>query len=211
MFKVSQPAGRHLNLQASNKQHDTQQNSKRKGAPTASRMHGIRNVHLVGSPAVANRPADAVLCLESRASICTRVYHPNMPDLARTFCAHIRPILIRDQCQLEAGWARATCSRMRLAFSLSRDLSRSNVRARSSLHSPNDAWTSITHDSPGIRQDWRGMSAAWSPFRQNGDSRLAATGRSGFRKQIDGIGWPRAILCIDTRDPRDDARVPRAG
>ena len=29
-------------------------------------------------------------------------------------------------------------------------------------------------------QDRRGMSAASSPFRQNGDSRLAATGRSGF-------------------------------
>jgi hypothetical protein len=40
-------------------------------------------------------------------------------------------------------------------------------------------------------QDRRGMSAASSPFRQNGVSRLAATGRSGFRQQIDGIGWPR--------------------
>jgi hypothetical protein len=57
----------------------------------------------------------------------------------------------------------------------------------------------------------RGMSAASSPFRQNGDSRLAATDRSGFREQIDGLGWPRANVCIDTRDPRDEARVPRAG
>ncbi len=55
------------------------------------------------------------------------------------------------------------------------------------------------------------MNAASSPFRQNGDSRLTATGRSGFRQQIDGIGWPRANRCIGTRDPRDEARFPRAG
>jgi hypothetical protein len=52
---------------------------------------------------------------------------------------------------------------------------------------------------------------ASSPCRQNGVSRLAATGRSGFRQQIEGLGWPRANLCIDTRDPRDEAPVPRAG
>jgi hypothetical protein len=60
-------------------------------------------------------------------------------------------------------------------------------------------------------QDRRGMNAASSPFRQNGVARLAATDRSGFREQIDGLGWPRANVCIDTRDPRDEARVPRAG
>jgi hypothetical protein len=59
--------------------------------------------------------------------------------------------------------------------------------------------------------DRRGMNAASSPFRQNGDSRLAATGRSGIRQQIDGLGWPRAIICISIRDPRDEARVLRAG
>jgi len=58
-------------------------------------------------------------------------------------------------------------------------------------------------------QDRRGMSAAYSPFRQNGASRLAAIGRSGFREQIDGLGWPRASLCINTGDPREEARVPR--
>ena len=71
---------------------------------------------------------------------------------------------------------------------ISPDFSRSNARGRSDLRSPHDAWTSQTHENPGIRQDRRGMSAASSPFRQNGDSRLAATGRSGFRKQIDGLG-----------------------
>ena len=69
---------------------------------------------------------------------------------------------------------------------MSGDFSRSNARGRSDLHSPNDAGTSQTHDRPGIRQDRRGMNAASSPFRQESDSRLAATGRSGFRQQIDG-------------------------
>jgi hypothetical protein len=82
---------------------------------------------------------------------------------------------------------------------------------RCDLHSPNDAWTSQTHGSPGMPQDRRGMNAASSPFRQNGVARLAATDRSGFRQQIDGIGWLRAIVCIRIRDLRDEARVPRAG
>ena len=56
-----------------------------------------------------------------------------------------------------------------------------------------------------------GVNAASPPFRQNGDSRLAATGRSGFRQQIDGLGWLRVILYIGIRDLRDEARVPRAG
>jgi hypothetical protein len=60
-------------------------------------------------------------------------------------------------------------------------------------------------------QDRRGINAASSRFRQNGDSRLAATDRSGFRRPIDGLGWLRAIICISIRDPRDEARVPRAG
>ena len=34
---------------------------------------------------------------KSPASTRTRVYHPNMPYLARTFCAHSRPIPRRDQ------------------------------------------------------------------------------------------------------------------
>ena len=47
------------------------------------------------------------------------------------------------------------------------------------------------------------MNAAPSPSRQNGVCSLASTDRSGFREQIDGIGSPRAISCIDTQDPRD--------
>ena len=63
---------------------------------------------------------------------------------------------------------------------MSGDFSRSNARGRSDLHSPNDAWTSQTHGTPGMLQDRRGMNAASSPFRQNGVARLAATDRSGF-------------------------------
>ncbi len=138
---------------------------------------------------------------KSRASPRKRVYDPNMPDVARTFCAQSKPIPTRDQCQLEVGWARVARA-VSLAPTMSGDFSRSNARGRSDLHSPNDAWTSLTHGRPGMLQDRRGMSAASSPFRQNGDSRLAATGRSGFRERIDGIGWPSATLCIDTRHPR---------
>ena len=134
----------------------------------------------------------------------------NMPDVARTFCAHSRPIPIRDQCQLEVGWARVARA-VSLAPTTSLHFSRSKSRGRSDLHSPDDAWTSQTHGSPGMLQYRRGMSAASSPFRQNGDSRLAATGRSGFREQIDGLGWPHASLCIYTGDPREEARVGRAG
>ncbi len=71
--------------------------------------------------------------------------------------------------------------------SYSLDFSRSDARERSDLHGPNDARTSQMHRSPGALQDRRGMSAALSPFRQKGDSRLAATGRSGFRQQIDPL------------------------
>ena len=87
----------------------------------ASRLHGIRNVQLAGSPAVANRPAEAARCLESCASTRTRVCRPNMPELARTFCAQIRPIPIRDQYQPHMGWARLARA-VRLAPTMSWDL-----------------------------------------------------------------------------------------
>ena len=133
-----------------------------------------------------------------------------MPDVAKTYCAHSRPIPIRDQCQLQVGWARLARA-VRIPPTMSWDFSRSNARGRSDLHSPNDAWTSQAHESPGMLQDRRGMSAASSPFRQDGVSRLAATCRSGIRQQIDGLGWPRETLCINTRDLRDNARVPPSG
>ncbi len=113
-----------------------------------------------------------------------------------------------DSLRLDGRDLLAPCC---LAPTMSGDLSRSNARGRSDLHSPNDAWTSLTHGRPGIRQDRRGMRAASSTFRQNGYSRLAATCRSGFRQQIDGLGCLHATLCIDTRDLRDEARDPRAG
>jgi hypothetical protein len=146
---------------------------------------------------------------KSRASTRTRVYDPNMPDAARTFCAQSKPLPIRDQFQLEVGWARLARAGS-LVPTTSLHFSRSKSRGRSDLHSPGDAWTFQAHVSPGMLPDRRGTSAASSPFRQNGDSRLAAIGRSGFREQIDGLGWPRGSLCIDTGDPREEARVGRA-
>ena len=146
---------------------------------------------------------------KSPASTRTRVCHPNMPDAARTFCAQSKPIPTRDQCRLQVGWARLARA-MRLAPATSLDFSRSNARGRSDLHSPKDAWTSQTHDLSGILQNQRGMNAASSPFRQNGDSRLAATGRAGFCEQIDGTGWPRATLIYaSTLEIRATRRVFR--
>jgi hypothetical protein len=134
----------------------------------------------------------------------------NMPDVAKAYCAHSRSIPIRDQCQLQVGWVRLARA-VRIAPTMSGDFSRSNARGRSDLHSPHDAWTSQTHARPGMLPDRRGMSAASSPFRQNGDSRRAATGRTAFRQQIDRLGWPRASINVNTRDPREEARVGRAG
>ena len=83
----------------------------------------------------------------------------------------------------------ATCSR-HAPRSHMPDFSRSNARGRGDLHSdlPKLRMDVPKHGRPGIRQDWRGMSAASSPFRQKGDSRLAATGRSGFRQRR-STGW----------------------
>jgi hypothetical protein len=144
---------------------------------------------------------------KSRASTRTRVYDPNMRDVARTYCAQRKPIPICDQCQLEVGWARVARA-VRLAPITSLHFSRSKSRGRSDLHSPDDAWTSQTHVSPGIRQDRRGMNAASSPFRQNGDSRLAAIGRSGFRQQIDGLAG-RVRTYASTLEIRAKRRVIR--
>jgi hypothetical protein len=58
------------------------------------------------------------------------------------FCAHSKPIPIRDQRELQVGWARLA---LRLAPpSTSLDFSRSNARGRSDLHSPKDVRTSQT-------------------------------------------------------------------
>ncbi len=174
----------------------------------AARMHVIRNMPLAGSPAVASRPAEAARCFEV---MCEHPYTPVTIRIWRERSAHMAgPYRYATSTSLRLD-GRDLLAPSRLAPTISLDFSRSNARGRSDLHSPNDAWMSQTHACPGILQDRRGMNAASSPFRQNGDSRLAATGRSGFREQIDGIGWPRANLCIETRDPRDDARVRRAG
>ena len=67
-----------------------------------------RVTRLAGSPAGANRPAEAVLCLESRARISGRALTiRNMKDSAIPFGGHSRPMPMRDQFQLAA--ARLRC------------------------------------------------------------------------------------------------------
>jgi hypothetical protein len=156
-------------------------------------------MQLACSQARPNRLAEAALCLESRASIWTRVYHPN--TRAMIFCASNRPTPIRNQCQFKVGWVRLVRV-MSLAPIISPDNLRSNARGRSDLHGAKDTWTSQTHDIPGIMQDRRGTNAASSPFRQNGVSSLAAIDRSAFRQQKRGP--------CDTMN-RHLRRVPRAG
>ena len=174
-------------------------------------MHGIMNVQLAGSPAVASGPAEAARCFEVACEPPDARLPSAICQMWRERPAHTAgpyQYATNASFKLDGRDLLAPCASLP---PLSLDFSRSNARGRSDLHSPNDAWTSLTHESPGMLQDRRGMSAASSPFRQNGDSRLAATCRSGFRRQIDGLGRPRATLCIETRDPRDNARVPRAG
>jgi hypothetical protein len=67
-----------------------------------------------------------------------------------------------------SGWARLARA-MRLAPTISLDFSRSNARDRSDLHSPNDAWTLRTPDSPQYcKIGAGGTNTASSTFRQNG-------------------------------------------
>ena len=86
---------------------------------------------LAGSPAGANRPAEAALCLESRARISGRALTiRNMPDSAIHFGAHSRPMLIRNECQLAA--ARLRCKPRSHAVD---GLAMSDATDRSPLHS----------------------------------------------------------------------------
>jgi hypothetical protein len=63
----------------------------------------------------------------------TRVYHRNMPDLARVFCVHRRPTAYtRPMQQLEVGWARLARA-MLFAPTISLDFSRLRG-GRSDLH-----------------------------------------------------------------------------
>jgi hypothetical protein len=76
--------------------------------------------------------------LDSRAGIRTRGYPSEYAGFGSYF--HGRPIRIRDQCQLEVGWARhaRVMEVMSLAPIILLDFSRSNARGRSDLHSPKD-------------------------------------------------------------------------
>jgi hypothetical protein len=153
-----------------------------------------------GSPAVASRPAEAALCLQSRVRISSRAYHPNMAALARTSCTQ------------------QALTNMRPAPSL-RLTGRDLIAPCASL--PSYRWTSRgrmrgvgatctapkTHGLPKrmpaeIRQDRCGTSAASSPFPPNGVARLGSPDGAVFRQQLEGVSWPRATFCIVDQDPR---------
>ncbi len=95
----------------------------------ASRMHGIRKMQRAGSPAVASRPAAA-----AGLSIWTRVYHPNMPDLAR-----IKLLSARYKYAADASLMLDGASAMRLAPTVYRWTSRGRMRGLgATCTAPND-------------------------------------------------------------------------
>ena len=114
---------------------------------------------------------------------------------------HSRPLQYATSASLRMT-GRDFARTMRLAPVISLDFSSSDVRGRSDLHSPKDAWTCQTHASPEIRQDRCGTNAASPPFPPNGNSRLAATDGAVFRQQLEGVSWPRATFCIVDQHPR---------
>ena len=104
------------------------------------------------------------------------------------FCAHSKPIPIRDQRELQVGWARLALA----PPSTSLDFSRSNARGRSDLHSPKDVRTSQTHVGPGILPVRRGKNAASTPLRPNGVVCLCGGySRLRSRQHSDGIAQAR--------------------
>jgi hypothetical protein len=60
-------------------------------------------------------------------------------------------------------------------------------------------------------QDRRRMNAASVAFPSERRLSPRSDRSLGIRQQIDGLGWRRETLCIGTRDPRDEARVPPSG
>ena len=133
--------------------------------------------------------------LDSRAGIRTRGYPSEYAGFGNYF--HGRPIPIRDQCQLEFGWARHARVMEVMSLAISLDFSRSNARGRSDLHSL-EAWTSQTHDSPGILQGRRSANAASSAFRLLGVSQTCPEGErrcwppaaaEGINAHATGMRW----------------------
>ena len=95
------------------------------------------------------------ICAPSHVRASRRTFSdtfgPSRTDFASILRAHTRPLPIRDQCRLEIRWARRARV-VSLAPIISLDLSRSDARGRSDLHSSKDAWTSRMHIRPGILQ-----------------------------------------------------------
>jgi hypothetical protein len=73
----------------------------------ASRMHIMRSMQLACAQASPNLLAKAVLCLEPRASIGTRAYHPTEHAGAKEYgCTHSKWTSVHDLRQHEVAWAR---------------------------------------------------------------------------------------------------------
>jgi hypothetical protein len=71
-----------------------------------------------------------------------------MPDVAKASCARSRPIPIRDQCQLEVGWARLDRA-MRLASTTSLDSSTTSLDSRGRMRGVGATCTApTTHGRP---------------------------------------------------------------
>ena len=129
-------------------------------------MHVIRNMQLASSPAVADRPAEAALCLEVTCE------HPDA-RLPSEYAGFGENFLRTQQAHTNTrptpalSWMGATCSRHEPRSHHIAGLTRSNARGRSDLHSPSDACTFQTCDTAGMPQDSSRTQAASSNFRHN--------------------------------------------
>ena len=132
----------------------------------ASRMHDIRNMQLASSPAVADRPAEAALCLEVTCeqpdARLPYEYAGFGENFLRTQQAHTN-----TRPTPASSWMGATCSRHEPRSHHIAGLTRSNARGRSDLHSPSDACTFQTCATAGMTQDSCRTQAASSHFRHN--------------------------------------------
>ena len=132
----------------------------------ASRMHGIRNMQLAGSPVVADRPAEAALCLEVTCehldAHLPSEYAGFSENFLRTQQAHTnaRPMPA-------SSWMGATCSRHAPRSHQVAGLARSKAMDRSDLHSHKDACTFQTCAPAGMTQDSCRTHAASSHLRHN--------------------------------------------
>ena len=140
---------------------------------------------------------------KSRASTRTRVYDPNVPDVVSAHKASPYQYVTNASLRLDGRDLLAPFASLPPCRRTSRGRSR-GVGATCTAPT--------THGRPK-RSAWWAQNAARSARHErsvvavpsDGVSRLAATGRSGFREQIDGLGWLRAPLHRHSRSARRGA------